>query len=76
MVGIDGTMKTRLRLDPVAGQAQIKTGTLQEVRAIAGYVTAASGRRYALSLMINGKYPAERALHAQDELLRWVYRHG
>ena len=76
VVGIDGTMKTRLRLDPVAGQAQIKTGTLQEVRAIAGYVTAASGRRYALSLMINGKYPAERALHAQDELLRWVYRHG
>lgn len=76
VVGIDGTMKTRLRMDPVAGQAQIKTGTLQDVRAIAGYVTAASGRRYALSLMINGKYPAERALHAQDELLRWVYRHG
>lgn len=76
VVGIDGTMKTRLRLDPVAGQAQIKTGTLQEVRAIAGYVTAASGRRYALSLMINGKYSAARALHAQDELLRWVYRHG
>lgn len=76
VVGIDGTMKTRLRMDPVAGQAQIKTGTLQDVRAIAGYVTAASGRRYALSLMINGKYPAERALHAQDELLRWVYQHG
>lgn len=76
VVGIDGTMRMRLRMDPVAGQAQIKTGTLQNVRAIAGYVTAASGRRYALSLMINGKYPAERALHAQDELLRWVYRHG
>ena len=76
VVGIDGTMRTRLRMDPVAGQAQIKTGTLQDVRAIAGYVTAASGRRYALSLMINGKYPAERALHAQDELLRWVYQHG
>ena len=76
VVGIDGTMRTRLRMDPVAGKAQIKTGTLQNVRAIAGYVTAASGRRYALSLMINGKYPAERALHAQDELLRWVYRHG
>lgn len=76
VVGIDGTMRTRLRMDPVAGQAQIKTGTLQNVRAIAGYVTAASGRRYALSLMINGKYPAERALHAQDELLRWVYQHG
>lgn len=76
VVGIDGTMKTRLRLDPVAGQAQIKTGTLQDVRAIAGYVTAASGRRYALSLIINGKYASDQALHAQDELLRWVYRYG
>ena len=76
VVGIDGTMRTRLRHEPLAGQAQIKTGTLNDVRAIAGYVTAASGERYALALMINGPYVAGRALAAQDELLRWVYRHG
>ena len=69
-------MRTRLRHEPLAGQAQIKTGTLNDVRAIAGYVTAASGERYALALMINGPYVAGRALAAQDELLRWVYRHG
>lgn len=76
VVGIDGTMRTRLRHEPLAGQAQIKTGTLSDVRAIAGYITAASGERYALALMINGPYAASRALAAQDELLRWVYRHG
>lgn len=76
VVGIDGTMRTRLRHDPVAGQAQIKTGTLNDVRAIAGYVTAASGRRYAVSLMINGHFEARRALAGQDELLRWIYRNG
>ncbi|MDO5102874.1 MAG: D-alanyl-D-alanine carboxypeptidase/D-alanyl-D-alanine-endopeptidase [Lautropia sp.] len=76
VVGIDGTMRTRLRHDPVAGQAQIKTGTLNDVRAIAGYVTAASGQRYAVSLMINGHFEARRALAAQDELLRWVYQNG
>lgn len=76
VVGIDGTMRTRLRHEPLAGQAQIKTGSLSNVRAIAGYVTAASGERYALALMINGPYAASRALDAQDELLRWVYRYG
>lgn len=76
VVGIDGTMRTRLRRDPVAGQARIKTGTLSGVRAIAGYVTAASGERYAVSLMINGRFDVRQALRGQDELLRWVYRNG
>jgi D-alanyl-D-alanine carboxypeptidase/D-alanyl-D-alanine-endopeptidase (penicillin-binding protein 4) len=74
-VGIDGTMRTRLRRHPVAGNAFIKTGTLRDVRAIAGYVTAASGERYAVALLINGPR-AEGAGKAQDALLRWVYRNG
>ena len=74
-VGIDGTMRTRLRRDPVAGRAFIKTGTLKDVRAIAGYVTAASGERYAVSLLINGQR-AEGAGRAQDALLRWIYQNG
>jgi D-alanyl-D-alanine carboxypeptidase/D-alanyl-D-alanine-endopeptidase (penicillin-binding protein 4) len=74
-VGIDGTMRARLRRTPVAGNAFIKTGTLRDVRAIAGYVTAASGERYAVALLINGPR-AEGARKAQDALLRWVYRNG
>ena len=74
-VGIDGTMRTRLRRTPVAGNAFIKTGTLRDVRAIAGYVTAQSGERYAVALLINGPR-AEGARSAQDALLRWVYRNG
>jgi len=74
-VGIDGTMRTRLRRHPVAGNAFIKTGTLRDVRAIAGYVTAASGERYAVALLINGPR-AEGARSAQDALLRWVYQNG
>ena len=68
-------MRTRLRRDPVAGRAYIKTGTLKDVRAIAGYVTAASGERYAVSLLINGQR-AEGAGRAQDALLRWIYQNG
>lgn len=74
-VGVDGTMRRRMRNDPLAGNAHIKTGTLRNVRAIAGYVTAASGRRYALTLIINGPH-AEGSAPAQDALLRWVYQNG
>ncbi len=74
-VGIDGTMKSRLQLEPIAGRAWIKTGSLNDVRAIAGYVDAASGKRYALVMLINGPR-AERSAPAQDELLRWVYSNG
>ncbi len=74
-VGIDGTMRTRLRRSPVAGNAYIKTGTLRDVRAIAGYVTAISGERYAVALLINGPL-AEGARKAQDDLLRWIYQNG
>src|SRR5690606_40276836 len=74
-VGIDGTMRTRLRRTPVAGNAFIKTGTLRDVRAIAGYVTAMSGERYAVALLINRPL-AEGARNAQDTFLRWVYQNG
>ena len=74
-VGVDGTMRRRMRNDPLAGNAHIKTGTLRHVRAIAGYVTAASGKRYAVTLIVNGPH-AERSAPAQDALLRWVYQNG
>ena len=74
-VGFDGTMKGRLVGEPVAGQAWIKTGSLEGVRSIAGYVMAASGRRYAVALIVNAPGAAgSRAL--QDEFLRWVHANG
>ena len=72
VVGVDGTMKGRLKTDPVAGNAWIKTGSLNDVRSIAGYVDAASGRRYAVVMLINGPR-AESSGPAQDALLRWVH---
>jgi D-alanyl-D-alanine carboxypeptidase/D-alanyl-D-alanine-endopeptidase (penicillin-binding protein 4) len=75
VVGVDGTMRHRLRADPVAGRAWIKTGSLQDVRSIAGYVQAASGRRYAVVMLVNGPR-AEASGAAQDALLRWVHAGG
>ncbi len=75
VVGVDGTMRTRLTSEPVAGQAWMKTGSLNDVRSLAGYLEAASGRRYALVLLINGPR-AESTASLQDQLLRWLHANG
>jgi D-alanyl-D-alanine carboxypeptidase/D-alanyl-D-alanine-endopeptidase (penicillin-binding protein 4) len=75
LAGNDGTMRKRLRDKPVAGRAHIKTGSLDGVRAIAGYVMAASGKWYALACMVN--HPnAGAAREPLDLLVQWIYEHG
>jgi serine-type D-Ala-D-Ala carboxypeptidase/endopeptidase (penicillin-binding protein 4) len=72
LVAVDGTMRRRLKSGAVAGQAHIKTGSLSDVRAIAGYALDRNGRRYAVSMLVN--HPnAQRSQAAQDALLNWVY---
>jgi D-alanyl-D-alanine carboxypeptidase/D-alanyl-D-alanine-endopeptidase (penicillin-binding protein 4) len=73
IVAADGTMRKRLSNADVAGQAHIKGGTLVGVRAIAGYVLDARGRRNVVVFIVNHAN-AGNAQGAQDALLRWVYR--
>jgi len=71
IAGRDGTARRRVANSPAAGAAHIKTGTLDGVRSLAGYVLGASGRRYAVVLMIN--HPnAGAAREVQDALLEWT----
>ncbi len=72
MAGVDGTMKDR---PGASGAAYVKTGTLAEVRALAGYVFAASGHRYVVVALINDAH-AEAAQDAHDLFLEWVFREG
>jgi serine-type D-Ala-D-Ala carboxypeptidase/endopeptidase (penicillin-binding protein 4) len=75
LVGYDGTMRRRLNTQTVAGKAHIKTGMLSDVRAVAGYVLAASGKYYVVVCLVN--HPnAPHAQDAQDALLQWVYDRG
>lgn len=74
IAGADGTMRRRLKGDGVSGQAHVKTGLLNDVRAMAGYVLARSGRRYVVVMIVN--HPrAPEAQGAMDALLRWTYEH-
>jgi D-alanyl-D-alanine carboxypeptidase/D-alanyl-D-alanine-endopeptidase (penicillin-binding protein 4) len=70
--GVDGTMKAR---NVPSGAAHMKTGMLEDTRAVAGYVLAASGKRYVVVAIIN--HPnAGRGTSAHDALIEWVYRAG
>ncbi|WP_375591815.1 D-alanyl-D-alanine carboxypeptidase/D-alanyl-D-alanine-endopeptidase [Chitiniphilus eburneus] len=71
IVAVDGTMKKRLNGSGVAGAAHVKTGTLKDVRAVAGYVQAQDGQRYAVVGLINHA-AAPAAGPALDALLAWV----
>ncbi len=71
----DGTMRKRLKQNGVAGQAHIKTGSLEGVRSIAGYVLDRSGRRWIVVFFVNHAN-AGGAQAAQDALLQWVYERG
>lgn len=71
IAGMDGTARRRLAGTPAAGSAHVKTGTLDGVRTLAGYVLGSSGHRYVVVLMIN--HPnAGGARETQDALLSWV----
>lgn len=53
IAGVDGTLRNRLRGTPAANNLQAKTGTLTHSSALSGYVTDATGRHLAFSLMLD-----------------------
>jgi serine-type D-Ala-D-Ala carboxypeptidase/endopeptidase (penicillin-binding protein 4) len=76
IAGEDGTLvrlKERMPQSPVLGHAWLKTGSLRDVVAIAGYVQAQSGQRYSVVAIINHDR-APQARVVVETLLDWVVR--
>ncbi|NGM87141.1 D-alanyl-D-alanine carboxypeptidase/D-alanyl-D-alanine-endopeptidase [Parapusillimonas sp. SGNA-6] len=69
--GVDGTMRRRLRSDEARGMAHLKSGSLRDVRALAGYVLGASGKRYILVGFVNHANSAS-ARSFYDALVSWL----
>jgi D-alanyl-D-alanine carboxypeptidase/D-alanyl-D-alanine-endopeptidase (penicillin-binding protein 4) len=57
--GVDGTLAGRFKDMP--NRVFAKTGTLGEVTALSGYLTAASGKTVAFSILVNGHLPGSDA---------------
>ncbi|MDR0702085.1 MAG: D-alanyl-D-alanine carboxypeptidase/D-alanyl-D-alanine-endopeptidase [Azoarcus sp.] len=72
VAGRDGTTRRRLADSPARGYAHLKTGTINDVKAIAGYVLDQYGRRHALVMMVNHPQAANSG-KAQDALIEWVW---
>jgi len=72
--GLDGTLRRKFDDAQLTGQAHLKTGSLDHVSAIAGYLQSRSGRRFAVVMLHNyddvHRGPGEEA---QFALLRWLY---
>lgn len=69
--GVDGTVRRRLRGKDGEGMAHLKTGSLRDVRAIAGYVLGASGKRYIVVSMVNHEQ-AVAVRSFNDALIGWL----
>ena len=71
IVGVDGTMRKRHDNCAVTTHGHLKTGSLEGVKSIAGYLQSRSGKQWILVFFIN--HPnAAKGQQAQDELIEWL----
>jgi len=74
ILGLDGTTAKRLKTSSSAGRVHLKTGFLDGVSAIAGYVLDAQNKRYVVVMMVNHSNSAASKA-AQDSLIEWVNKY-
>ena len=71
---VDGTLRNRFRSAGMQGRLRLKTGRIDDVSGLAGFVNAASGKTYVVAILIN--HPGTQNGSAdivQTELIRWVF---
>lgn len=75
ILGLDGTAQRRLKESAARNRVHMKTGSLEGVSAVAGYVFDSQSKRYAFVMMVN-HLNAAASRTAQDALIEWIHAHG
>jgi D-alanyl-D-alanine carboxypeptidase/D-alanyl-D-alanine-endopeptidase (penicillin-binding protein 4) len=69
----DGTLRRRFRSPEMQGRLRMKTGTLDDVSALAGFVNAASGRTFVTVVVLNHPAAAGAGEAVQGALIEWIF---
>ncbi|MBI5781405.1 MAG: D-alanyl-D-alanine carboxypeptidase/D-alanyl-D-alanine-endopeptidase [Rhodocyclales bacterium] len=72
VAGVDGTARRRFKNVPIREWAHVKTGTLRDVRAIAGFAQSRSGRRYLIVAFVEHENAAQ-AGDVLTALFDWLW---
>ncbi len=70
--GVDGTLRNRLNQSAITERAHLKTGLLNEVRSIAGYLNHPSGHTFSVVVIINGPHKNNR-METIDTIINWIF---
>jgi D-alanyl-D-alanine carboxypeptidase/D-alanyl-D-alanine-endopeptidase (penicillin-binding protein 4) len=70
VAGRDRALATRMKGTPAEGNARIKTGSMNNVRAMSGYVRTADGDKLAFAILANNfEMPATAVITAADAIV-------
>ena len=67
--GVDGTLENRFKGTKAAGNVRGKTGVFDQVSALSGYVTTASGEKLVFSILVNGVRETKLRQAVMDEIV-------
>lgn len=67
--GVDGTLRNRFRGTRAQANVRGKTGTIDQVSALSGYVKTAAGEEFAFSMVVNGVPSNPTRVSLLDEMV-------